>query len=510
MATRIIPCNVTQEYIQGSGVVVGAAGSHDDVILRLTFNDMWNDLSIYATFRDALGENPTVVVIVETMAVEGMPNTYDLPIPALPKGKEGRMMLTLSGYSIVNDSLEDTATVTTTAYFRVMPSDYILLDDGSIDATIAQQLLTAINYALSQRGHVIVDKDGNEMTQRNKLKFAGESVVTDDGVHTIVSAVRGPQGPQGPEGPEGPQGPGGESFTIKGLYATLSALEEAHPIGNAGDAYAVGTDESNTIYIWDVDQEEWTDIGGIQGPAGASGVQYEIAVTGTSLSSVSANKSFSEIAAAYEDGDDLIVNYNNGYLLAQLEAISSSAITFVTIVDNVAYKFSVSSANAWTAGSVTMETASNKLASYSATYDASTTVYPSMAAMLGYIAAIKAAASGLASLDSNSKVTASQASSRIVAVAANKTLGLSDAGTFQNVNSSSNLTITIPLNSSVAFPTGTEIEIYRGGTGTVTIAATSGVTLNSPDGADEISVRYGCAVLKKIDTNVWVLGGVIE
>ena len=121
----------------------------------------------------------------------------------------------------------------------------------------------------------------------------------------------------------------------------------------------------------------------------------------------------------------------------------------------------------------------------------------------------KDAASGVPSLDSNSKVKADEASARIVAVSSNKTLALTDAGTFQNVNSSNNITVTIPLNSSVAFPTGTEIEIYRGGTGTVTIAAASGATINSPDGADEISVRYGCAVLKKIDTNAWVLGGVL-
>lgn len=81
----------------------------------------------------------------------------------------------------------------------------------------------------------------------------------------------GPAGPQGEKGPEGPAGKDGTSFTVKGLYDTLEALQLAHPTGSAGDGYAVGTAESNTIYIWDVDGYNWTDIGNLQGPQGEQG-----------------------------------------------------------------------------------------------------------------------------------------------------------------------------------------------------------------------------------------------
>ena len=60
----------------------------------------------------------------------------------------------------------------------------------------------------------------------------------------------GPEGPAGPQGEQGPQGPAGKdgtSFTVKGLYDSLEALQQAHPTGSAGDAYAVGTAESNVI-----------------------------------------------------------------------------------------------------------------------------------------------------------------------------------------------------------------------------------------------------------------------
>lgn len=85
----------------------------------------------------------------------------------------------------------------------------------------------------------------------------------------------GPAGPQGEQGPEGPAGKDGTSFTVKGLYDTLEALQLAHPTGSAGDAYAVGTAESNAIYIWDVDAGAWTSIGQMQGPPGEQGPQGE-------------------------------------------------------------------------------------------------------------------------------------------------------------------------------------------------------------------------------------------
>ena len=78
---------------------------------------------------------------------------------------------------------------------------------------------------------------------------------------------------QGPQGPQGPQGEDGRSFAILGMYATLAQLQAAHPTGSAGDAYAVGTESDNTIYLWDVDDEAWTDIGPIMGPQGPQGPQ---------------------------------------------------------------------------------------------------------------------------------------------------------------------------------------------------------------------------------------------
>lgn len=89
----------------------------------------------------------------------------------------------------------------------------------------------------------------------------------------------GAQGPQGIQGVPGPQGVAGKdgidgkSFQIKSLYDTLYDLQIAHPTGEVGDAYGVGTVNDNTVYIWDDDKKTWTDIGAMRGPQGATGEQ---------------------------------------------------------------------------------------------------------------------------------------------------------------------------------------------------------------------------------------------
>jgi hypothetical protein len=64
-------------------------------------------------------------------------------------------------------------------------------------------------------------------------------------------------------------GPPGTSFKIKGLFPTLEDLIDAHPQGVLGDAYAVGTESQNVIYIWSEDQTTWVNIGSVQGPPGS-------------------------------------------------------------------------------------------------------------------------------------------------------------------------------------------------------------------------------------------------
>lgn len=91
---------------------------------------------------------------------------------------------------------------------------------------------------------------------------------------------RGPAGEPGPAGPKGEPGADGTSFKVLGRYDTLAGLEAAHPTGTEGDAYAVGSADSNVIYLWDTDKNAWVSVGSLQGPAGERGPAGETGPAG--------------------------------------------------------------------------------------------------------------------------------------------------------------------------------------------------------------------------------------
>ncbi|MBO59911.1 MAG: hypothetical protein CL440_06875 [Acidimicrobiaceae bacterium] len=91
----------------------------------------------------------------------------------------------------------------------------------------------------------------------------------------------------------------------------------------------------------------------------------------------------------------------------------------------------------------------------------------------------------------------------------NYTMVLADAGKCITMNSGSNYTLTIPANSSVAYPVGTTLTFVRLGSGTVTIAITSD-TLSSKDGNKKIAGQYASATAIKTASTTWVLIGSLE
>jgi hypothetical protein len=95
----------------------------------------------------------------------------------------------------------------------------------------------------------------------------------------------------------------------------------------------------------------------------------------------------------------------------------------------------------------------------------------------------------------------------LVTTLSNYTIAKTDAGKTLNVDSSSDVTITVPLNSSVPFIKGQKIEVVRNGSGNVTFQGENGVTINSKFMNKKISSQYSGAVLVKIDTNTWLLIG---
>lgn len=89
------------------------------------------------------------------------------------------------------------------------------------------------------------------------------------------------------------------------------------------------------------------------------------------------------------------------------------------------------------------------------------------------------------------------------------TLVIGDAGYVIEMNNASPNTLTVPLNASVAFSTGTVINIRQMGAGQTTIAATGGVTIRTPETL-LVRKQYGMVTLHKRDTDEWCLEGNLQ
>jgi len=89
---------------------------------------------------------------------------------------------------------------------------------------------------------------------------------------------------------------------------------------------------------------------------------------------------------------------------------------------------------------------------------------------------------------------------------ASYTLVLADKAKVVEMNVASANNLTVPTNSSVAFPTGTQIHIVQTGSGQTTVVAAGGVTINSATTL-KLRARWSAATLIKRDTDTWVLVG---
>ena len=93
---------------------------------------------------------------------------------------------------------------------------------------------------------------------------------------------------------------------------------------------------------------------------------------------------------------------------------------------------------------------------------------------------------------------------------ATKTLTLSDANKLFKCSHTTDQTLTIPTNTTVAFPIGTMITFLLTSTYTVTFSGASGVTLTSIDSLVELATQFAMASLIKTDTDTWQLVGALE
>lgn len=109
--------------------------------------------------------------------------------------------------------------------------------------------------------------------------------------------------------------------------------------------------------------------------------------------------------------------------------------------------------------------------------------------------------------DTQAAIANAQTVTATTQAGASYALALADAGTVIEFTSASAVTVTVPPNSSVAFPVGTLVELLQYGTGAVSVAAGGGVTIRSTGGLLSARTQYSTLSLRKRATDEWVLVG---
>ena len=88
-----------------------------------------------------------------------------------------------------------------------------------------------------------------------------------------------------------------------------------------------------------------------------------------------------------------------------------------------------------------------------------------------------------------------------------RTPALTDASAYILCTHGTGMTVTLPQDSAVAFPTGSSIVFERNGAGTLTFAAGTGATVNSKGAVLTCADRYTTVAAVKIAADTWTIFG---
>ena len=173
--TRTIPLKIQNEYIAGDKVLIGAAGSHNDVVLRMEFSPLWDGLTKTVQFRDALGEKTIETLLTADLLEKNSTTVYMVPVPNGAKKYAGKMTLAVKGAAVSGDK-ETRATTAVYGVFTVGESkwDTSAETEQDVPPTQAEQLQSQIENVLA----TIVDARKAATEAAASAQSAAESAET--------------------------------------------------------------------------------------------------------------------------------------------------------------------------------------------------------------------------------------------------------------------------------------------------------------------------------------------
>lgn len=147
MGQRVIPVAVTAEYIGGDGVTLGAAGSHNSVLIEYDFRSagpQWDDSSgRYVLWTNPQGNSTNRINLGVSEKVEGYEGVYQAAPPADAMCVPGWAEMVVVGFTMDGDK-EVTKIKTEPSRFRVLPGSSRAADNEGVAPTVADQLQAEI------------------------------------------------------------------------------------------------------------------------------------------------------------------------------------------------------------------------------------------------------------------------------------------------------------------------------------------------------------------------------
>ena len=239
---RTIPLKIQNEYITGDKGMIGAAGSHNDVILRMEFSGMWDGLTKMVQFRDALGEATIEVLLTADMLEADDTSVYLVPVPNGAKKYAGEMTLCIKG-AAVSAQKETRATLAVYGRFIVaeskwsadaeteadVPASNVEKLQGQIDnvlATIVDARKAATEAAKSAEGAAL-----SQSRAQTSEQYAGE--YAQDAADSATAAANSAASES-------------SSATSAANSATAAKASEDAAAGSAANAAASATSAGNS------------------------------------------------------------------------------------------------------------------------------------------------------------------------------------------------------------------------------------------------------------------------
>lgn len=156
-------------------------------------------------------------------------------------------------------------------YWDLDSGEFRMASTAQLGSKTVQQIIDGVNDTIT--GVDVEFAQGTSPTQAPTSGWQTQPPAWEDGKYiwqrTATTTAEGTEY-SAPVMISGKDGTDGTSVTIRGSYNTLAELQAAHPTGNDGDAYMVGTD----LYVWN--GSAWEDVGQIQGPQGPAGTSVTV------------------------------------------------------------------------------------------------------------------------------------------------------------------------------------------------------------------------------------------